>query len=378
MATSRTALLVTYTMADPAAVGVFFRALRLAKELHRRGWTSVVFNYGPIPDDPKVDDARGHCEIVRFDSDNSHRDVDLILAMYRRIGPRVVLFGEYPLDFMEPLLLAARLLVRPPVLMLDQYYGPDAGTLPWGVDAYLMYGIRSLWPDPPRRRSVAIVPPFIDVVTPKAELPVPAALAGLPWITIAGFDRRVMCAGIELLARLRDLDVAGVVLSHHPAEAARLMQEAGIRGERAVALPLQQDANLFGLMAASRLVVLANGFMQLAEAVALGCPAICVDRGIGMQGYTLHEVFRPYVSFAESLVQRAERARAWLRESPFTGERLTALRRERGGAGIAADCIERAVARPQWRPRMQRVRARWRRLLNLESPLRAPNADEPA
>src|SRR6185436_3451618 len=134
MATSRTALLVTYTMADPAAVGVFFRALRLAKELHRRGWTPVVFNYGPIPDDPKVDGARGHCEIVRFDSDNSHRDVDLVLAMYRRIAPRVVLFGEYPLDFMEPLLLAARLLVWPPVLMLDQYYGPDAGTLPWGVD----------------------------------------------------------------------------------------------------------------------------------------------------------------------------------------------------------------------------------------------------
>ncbi|MFI5244765.1 MAG: hypothetical protein ACHQQR_06025, partial [Gemmatimonadales bacterium] len=114
MATPSTALLVTYTMADPAAVGVFFRALRLMRELHRRGWTCVVFNYGPIPDDPKVEEIRRHSEIIRFESDNAQRDLDLILATYRRIAPRVVLFGEYPLHFMQPLLLAARLLVKPP------------------------------------------------------------------------------------------------------------------------------------------------------------------------------------------------------------------------------------------------------------------------
>ena len=379
MAESSTALLVTYTVGDPAVVGVFFRALRLTRELRRRGWTCVVFNYGPIPDDPKVDEIRRDSEIICFESDNSRRDLDLVLAMYRRIAPRVVLFGEYPLDFMEPLLLAARLLVTPPLLVLDQYYGPDAGAVLWGVDAYLMYGVRSLWPDPPpRHRSFAIIPPFIDLVTPKDELPVPAGLAALPWITIVGFDRRVMCAGIELLARLRDLDVAGVVLSHNPAEAARLMQEAGVPNDRAVALPLQHDANLFGLIAASRVVVLANGFMQLAEAVALGCPALCVNRGIGMEGYTLHDVFRPYVSFDDSLDQRVTRARAWLRERPFSEACLAGLRRERGGAGATADWVERAVARPQWRPKIQRLRARWRRLDTLDRPLRAPNADEPA
>ncbi len=378
MAKSSTALLVTYTMADPAAVGVFFRALRLTRELHRRGWTCVVFNYGPIPDDPKVDEIRRDCEIICFESDNSQRDLDLILATYRRIAPNVVLFGEYPLHFMEPLLLAARLLVTPPLLMLDQYYGPDAGAVLWGVDLYLMYGVHSLWPDPPpRHRSFAIIPPFIDLVTPKGELPVPARLAALPWITIVGFDPRVTRAGIELLGRLRDLDVAGIVLSHNPAEAVRLMREAGIPNDRAVALPLQHDANLFGLIAASRVVVLANGFMQLAEAVALGCPALCVNRGIGMEAYSLDDVFRAYVSFADSLDERVDRARAWLRESPFNEECLTGLRRERGGAGATADCVERAAARPQWRPKMQRFRARWWRLLNPDPPLRAPNADEP-
>jgi hypothetical protein len=378
MAKSRTALLVTYTMADPAAVGVFFRALRLARELHRRGWTCVVFNYGPIPDDPKVSESRRTCEIIRFDSDDSQRDLDRILAIYRRIAPRVVLFGEYPLHFMEPLLLGARLLVTPPVLVLDQYYGPDAGAELWGVDTFLVYGVGSLWTDArPPRPSLAIIPPFIDVVTPKVELPVPAALAALPWMTIVGFDPRVVSAGIELIARLRDVDVAAVVLSHDPAEAARLMREAGVPNDRAVALPLQHDAILFGLIAASRVVVLANGFMQLAEAVALGCPAICVHRGIGMEGYTLHEVFRPYVCFEDSPDERVARARAWLRESPFSEECLIRLRRERGGAGATADCVERAAARPRWRPKMQRLRARWRRLFNLETP-RTPTADETA
>lgn len=379
MAKPSTALLVTYTMADPAAVGVFFRALRLAKELRRRGWNCVVFNYGPIPDDPKVDEIRRDCEIIRFESDNSHRDFDLILARFRRIAPCVVLFGEYPLHYMEPLLLAARFLVKPPLLVLDQYYSPEAGAVLWGVDAYLMYGVRSLWPDPPpRHRSFAIIPPFIDVVTPKDELPLPADLAAFSWITIVGFDPRVMHAGIDLLARLRDRDVAGIVLSHDPAEAARLMQQAGVPAERAVALPIQHDANLFGLIAASRVAVLANGFMQLAEAVALGCPAICVNRGIGMEWFTLHETFRPYVSFADTLDERVERAEAWLRANPFSEECLAGLRLERGGASATADCVERAVARPQWRPKMERLRARCRRLFNLDPPLRAPNANEPA
>jgi hypothetical protein len=379
MAQPSTALLVTYTMEDPAAVGVFFRALRLARELRRRGWSSVVFNYGPIPDDPKVDEIRRHGEIISFDSDNPWRDLHLILATYRRIEPRVVLFGEYPLEFMEPLLFAARLLVAPPILMLDQHYGTNPGTVPWGVDGYLLYGVRSLWREPPvNDRSIAIIPPFIDAVTPKHELPVPAGLAARPWVTIVGFDRRVLSAGIELLARLRDLDVAGIVLSHNPAEAGRLMREAALSDERAVALPLQEDANLFGLIAASSVVVLANGFMQLCEAIALGCPAVCVHRGIGMDAYTLHEVFRPYVAFVDSLDERTERARAWLRETPFTEECLSRLQGERGGAAAAADRAERAVAQPQWRPKMQRRRARWRRALNLDSPLRTPNVDAPA
>ena len=45
----RRVLIVTYTLANPAVVGVFFRALRLGFELERRGHEVVIANAGPVP-----------------------------------------------------------------------------------------------------------------------------------------------------------------------------------------------------------------------------------------------------------------------------------------------------------------------------------------
>jgi len=61
---------------------------------------------------------------------------------FRDIDPQVVVFGEYPMPWIEPF----PRLPRPrctPLLMLEQYYGPDSGILLRGVDYLLMYGVSS-------------------------------------------------------------------------------------------------------------------------------------------------------------------------------------------------------------------------------------------
>ena len=381
MTTRRTALLVTYTMATPAAaVGVFFRALRLSDELRRRGWAWVICNHGPIPSDPKVDRGRQQGEILCFEGRDADSDFRRALTLFRNIDPQVIVFGEYPLQCIEPLFLACRALVRPPVLLLEQYYSPEAGIVLGGVDYLLMYGVRSMWPDQPlRHRSFRIVPPFIDHVTPKDELPMPAHLAGKPSITVLGFDDRVLRAGIEILARVRDQGAVGIVLSHSPEAADRMLTEAGAPAEGRLTLPLQRDEDLFGLIAASRAAVLANGFMQIAEALALGCPAVCIHRGIGMDGFQLDPAFQPLVTFDEDVETRAGRVVEWLRASPFTAELRAALARERRGVTMAADVIEQAVASPRRLSRLQRQTAEWRRrLLSVAVPARKMSADETA
>jgi hypothetical protein len=378
MASGRKALLVTYTMAEPAAVvGVFFRALRLSRELRRRDWTCVICNYGPIPSDPKVEQARREMEILVYERTDPAGDFSSALALFRRIDPQVILFGEHPLPFMAPLFRACRALVAPPLLMLEQYYNPEAGELLDGVDYLLMYGVRSMWPDQTlRHRAFAIVPPFIDRVTPRDQLPVPAASADRPAITVVGFDQGVLRMGIEILARIRDHGAIGITVSHDPEAADRMLAEAGVPPDTRVALPLQADETLFGLIAASRAVILANGFMQMMEALALGCPAVCVHRGIGMDGFQLNPAFRPLVSFAEDADAGARQVREWLRESPFTAEQRALLARERGGVTVTVDFIERAVARPRFVSRLQRRMAEWRRVAGLVLPARKARANE--
>jgi hypothetical protein len=356
---NRNALLVTYTMTDPAAVGVFFRALRIAAELHERGWNCVIVNHGRTPEDPKVDAARRYCEIIDLQTGDGARDYSLAMPIFKRVAPEVIFFGEYPMAFIEPFFDASRALVKPPLLVMDQYYDPGSGLRLRGVDYFLMYGLRALWPEhKARNRTFRIVPPFIDRVTPKPELPVPAKFAEMPWVLVAGWEKRVLQAGIDILAKLRGTEVLGITLSHDPGLAETMMEEAGVPAERRLALPLQHDADFFGLIAASRAVVLANGFMQMAEAVALGCPAVCVHRGIGMDGHTVHEAFRPFVSFDNDTDERVRRVDGWIRATPFSDAQLAALQRERGGARITADYLEHAAGKPRLSARVQRYAAR--------------------
>jgi hypothetical protein len=357
----RRVLFVTYTMANPYAVGVFFRALRLSCELHKRGWIPFICNRGPLPEDPKMDLAKDACRIFSIEADSPAEDFEKAVAMFRGIAPDVVVFGETPLPFLLPLYDAVRTL-RAPLLVLDQYYSERLSADRTGVDLFLLYGLHALWKDPPRGRRglYKVVPPFIEEVTPKERLAAPAQYRNLRWLTIAGFDRRVLEGGIALAAALNDPSALVITVSHRPEAAARLMEKAGIPASRRLALPLLSDADLFGYMAASRALVLANGFMQIMEGLALGCPVICIDRGIGMDGWGLHDTFAPFVSIEEPPAEQLRRLRGWMERCPFSPEQLDALRGERGGLRQCAGEIENAAAHPRFLTRLARTTARLR------------------
>jgi hypothetical protein len=340
-------------MANPSVVGVFFRAIRLSLELTRRGWRCVICNKGSAPADPKVDEARAICEIVSLDWQKGECDFADALQLFKKFQPDVIVFGEYPFPSMETLFQAARAVTIPPLLLLEQFYGPECINNRFGVDTFLLYGVRSFWPEQPKEgRGFRIVPPFVEKVTPVERLSV-AARRDVPWITVLGFDERVLRDGISILSAL-PVPAIAITVSHSPETADRMMAEAGIRPELRQALTLQEDPDLFGLIAASRAVILANGFMQIIEAIALGCPAVCVHRGVGMDGWSLHEKLRPYVSFEESREDCVARVCRWLESCPLSGSLLAALEKERHGIRLCADAIEDAAARPRRYSRLQR------------------------
>ncbi len=355
-----TALFVTYTMVNPSAVGVFFRALRLCSELGRRGWRCVVCNRGPLPSDPKIEALKERVEIVEMaPCDDEASAVSEAFRVFRSIRPDVVVFGEEPIPAMEAL-YRATVMLPSPLALLDQYYGPEVAARRYGMDAILLYGIRALWNERPTSRPgrYEVIPPFVEDVVAVERLPVPSRLHGAPWVTIAGFDERVLTGGVEIVAGLRGPRPLAITLSHFPAGADRAMEEAGIPPDRRLALPLQEDPVLFGLIAASRAVILANGFMQIMEALALESPVISINRGIGMWGWALDETFQPYVSMDEPLEVQQARLSGWLAETPFKSSQTAALAEERGGAAVCADHIEAVARRPRFGRRLQRIGAR--------------------
>ena len=336
---NRKALIVTYTFGAPAVVGVFFRAVRLALHLRTRGWHILIFNFGPIVDDPKLGALPPGIEIR---NDIETESVAKALRQFREARPDAVIFGEAPFDgSMQRLWRAAALLGRP-FFLLEQYY--DAGTPgDFDVDLMLLYGLKCFWPrhENGKRRWV-MVSPFIGSLTPPERLPVPPAA---PRVVILGFEPVVLEKGLALLASLDDLRPQVVALTHDPEAAARRMAEAGIPEDRAFALPLQDDATLYGLIHSSAASIVANGFMQVMESVALCCPPMCMDRGIGMWTNQLNSVFHGHASFSEDLNAQRETMRGWLTASPFDAGLRARLSVERNGAEECADHIERLFDR---------------------------------
>jgi hypothetical protein len=349
MPAKRKALIVTYTLANPYAVGVFFRALRLARELNERGWAVTVWNFGPLVDDPKLRDLPQGIE-VRNDIDAS--DPGKAHRQLRSVRADLVIFGEAPFyGAMHTLWKAAVMLGRPFALM-EQYY--DLGTPgKFDCDVMLLYGLKCFWKKHrDNERRWIMVSPFIETGCQPADLVAPPPPRGAMRVTILGFDRMVLEEGIRLAASLHPRPQV-VTLSSDPAAAARLATEAGIPASHAVALPLQRDAALYALLESSAAAIVANGFMQIMESIAMGCPAICIDRGIGMWSVQLDASFDSVACFASSPGAR-EKLEGWLGKSPFDAELLAKLRAERNGATECASHLEALHAHPEW----LRIRAR--------------------
>jgi hypothetical protein len=336
----RKALIVTYTFGAPAVVGVFFRAVRLALHLRTRGWRILIFNFGPIMDDPKLSALPPGIEIR---NDIETESVAKALRQFRAARPDAVIFGEAPFDGSMQRLWRASALLGKPFFLLEQYY--DTGTPGnFDVDLMLLYGLKCFWSrhENGKRRWV-MVSPFIGSITPPERLPVPPAA---PRVVILGFEPVVLEKGLAVLAALDDLCPQVVALSHDPAAAACKMAAAGIPESRAFALPLQDDATLYGLIHSSAASIVANGFMQIMESVALCCPPMCMDRGIGMWNGQLNSVFHGHASFSEDLNTQRETLRSWLTESPFDADLRARLSAERNGAAECADHIERVLDQP--------------------------------
>ena len=339
-------LIVTYTLDNPAVVGVFFRALRLGFELERRGHQVIVANAGPVPEDPKVDAARGRIELREIPFGGPGLPLRRARTILASLRPDFVVFGEGPFDTMETAFRAARGL-RAPLILLDQYYQDWLTTARRDVDRVLLYGLAPFVHDGEFRFGdrFRLIPPFIGEVTAKCSLPVPPELADEPWVTVLGFEPMVMRRGIELVASLAEPRPVLAALSHDPGEALRLAQEAGLDPRRVVAPGLAGDADLFGFMAAARAVVLANGYMQILESLALARPAICVMRGVGLEGWTVADRFKAYVSIDEDFDTQRERLAAWLAAPPIPADLAGRLAQERHGARRVADEAEALMTR---------------------------------
>jgi hypothetical protein len=358
MPESRRALVITYTFGNPIVAGVFFRAIRLATELRRRGWSSVILNFGPVLSDPKVQSLGSGIE-VRNDVDTS--SVWKALRQFRDVDPDLVIFGEAPFDGAMHLLWDAAAMLGKPFILLEQYY--DLGTPGrFDVDMMLLYGLKCFWERRANsRRRWVIVSPFIGDVTPTAELPVPAPPDGAPRVLILGGESIVLDEGIKLAAELADMSPQVVALNGDPSSVARKMAEAGIPDTHVVTLPLQSDAQLFGLLQSSDAAIMANGFMQMTEALALGCPAVLINRGIGMWEGQVDEVFQPYVCFSSEREEQLRKLRGWLEQSPFDSSLLERLRRERYGTVECAGLVEGVFNnqhpwRMKWRQAKYRAR----------------------
>lgn len=348
----RRVLIITYTLANPATVGVFFRALRLGFELERRGHQVVVANAGPVPQDPKVDAARGRIELREIPWGGPELPLRQARKVLAALRPDLVVFGEGPFDTMETAFRAARGLWAP-FILLDQYYQDWLTTKRRDLDRVLLYGLGPFVQDGEFQFGdrFRLIPPFIGEVTAQSALPALETrpeLADEPWVTVLGFEPVVLRRGIELVASLPgppEPRPVLVALSHDPAEALRLAEEAGLDPKRVVAPGLVGDADLFGFMAAARVVVLANGYMQILESLALARPAICVMRGVGLEGWTVEDRFKAYVSIDEDFDTQRERLAAWLASPPIPADLAGRLAGERHGARRVADEAEALMAR---------------------------------
>jgi hypothetical protein len=354
-------LFITYTMTEPSkAGGAFFRALRLAVGFYDRGWNPILCNYGPELDDPKVHEAQGKVRIIHRDRNIVGTNRRKAYRFFKSFNPDVVVFGEGPFQLMDVFYDGARML-KCPFVLLDQYYKRSLVGPRHDVDLFLLSGLKCFWKDDLELYPwEALVPPFIETITPQKELPIPTHLHELPWITFIAYDRPVLQKEAELAARIslnlsiKEINPMFITVSYDPLEAKQEMDKAGIPPGRTIHLPVQTDACTYGLMQASRVVIMSNGFLQIMDALALGVPAICIDRGLGITSLNIEDRFKPFVSIGEDITIQEEKLKQWLQTSPFPLELKEELASERDGIQTCINLIEKTIKHPPLLPGLLR------------------------
>jgi hypothetical protein len=358
---NQTALFITYTMIQPTVGGAFIRALRLATELARRGWHSVICNHGPALDDPKITAAVGLVNILQLDREQAGLTAQLAAAQFRSLEPAVIVMGESPIKPMELYFEAAKI-VGVPLVVLDQFYNSWLLPSTNGVDLVLLYGLSTFWGSelflPP---PYEMTPPFIEAITPREQLPVPAELHERQWITLVAYDDYVCRKGIELMAGLKNNSSTLIAISHDPKLTAELARSADLPMQHFVSLPLQQDDVVFGFFGASAVVLVSNGFLQIMEVLAMGSPVIALERGtgMGMNSLNIDDRFVPYVSFGEEQPRQIQRVREWLEKNPLSEETRLRLHCERHGVSHCANRIEQIYRHRNARRSVRRTLWRW-------------------
>jgi hypothetical protein len=191
-------------------------------------------------------------------------------------------------------------------------------------------------------------------VTPPEDLPLPADFPTAGRVTLVAYEENILRQGLQLLAGVGPNLKALIVISPLPGLAAELIAASDLAGIATAPLPLSGDPVVFGCINSSEVVLVSNGFIQVIDSIALGCPVIALKRsaGVGMNGLNYDARFYPYLSFEESAADQRARINLWLEHSPFSSEFLAQLKRERNGASVSADFIEALVARKPPRGRL--------------------------
>jgi hypothetical protein len=101
---------------------------------------------------------------------------------------------------------------------------------------------------------------------------------------------------------------------------------------------------MFGLLGASSVAVISNGFLQIMESLAMACPVLCIDRGVGLWAWLVDDRFKGVVSIGQSLSEQSQRLRKWVAHPPIDAELRDALQTERNGCRLSAELIEQVVA----------------------------------
>lgn len=349
----RVALLITYTMLEPIVGGAFFRALRLAVELRRRGWSPVICNHGPMLEDPKITDARSaQVTLIQLDREAPGFNVERAVVQFAGFEPSVVIMGESPFELMKVFYEGARRLSCP-LVVFDQYYRPSLVPPRASADLILLYCLQTFWEGiQPIGSPYRLIPPFIEDVTPPEALPLAADFPLTNRITCIAYEESILRLGIQLVAGLRREDVSFIVISPQPDRAAELLRDVNLNGCATANLPMQPDAVVFGCIESSRVSILSNGFIQVMDALALGCPVITLkrDNNVGLNELNYDTRFHPFMSFDESETAQRARIERWLKCSPFSPDLVVKLKRERNGTATCADLIETLVSLPREKP----------------------------